>query len=151
MPKFRQGVAVIRKIYTTPEDYQSLYAGSLYADATDYEAFKWLKDNTDKNCIFAIDSFTNSLGGDAHMMAGMFSERFVWNEEKYIPDANEGARRNLIVQSLQTDADTAAEQMKSEGVEYFVSQVSTDKTEPGALTDKLTEVFRNEHYIIYKL
>lgn len=145
IPKIQEGIAVIRGKYTQ-EDY-----GSYYADSTEYEMFRWLKNNTDKNCVFAIDSFVDAHGKDCHMIAGVFSERYVWNEEKYVPDLEEASRRNSIVQSLQNDAENALQQMKNEGVSYLVYQLSINKVELGDLSSKLTEVFRNEHYIIYKL
>ncbi|MCI9077645.1 MAG: hypothetical protein HFH68_01805 [Lachnospiraceae bacterium] len=145
IPKVREGIAVIQNRYTQ-EDYKAYYA-----DSTSYEAFAWLKNNTDKNCVFAMDSFVDLHGKDCHMIAGIFSERYVWNEEKYVPDLDEAARRNSVVHALQTDTENALQQMRNEGVSYLVSQVSVDKVELGELTDNLNEVFRNEYYIIYGL
>ena len=142
--KVRDGVSIIRGKYTY-ENYEYPYV-----DSTDYEAFVWLRDNTSEKAVFAIDTFMNAYEQEVPMMAGVFSERYVWNEQKYVRE-EEAERRASIVSGLYADIDGTIGLMKEEGVEYLVMRVADGKTEYGSLTDSLTEVFRNSHYIIYQL
>ena len=142
--KFASGLNVIRgKI-----DYDG-YA-MVYVDTEDYEAFEWLKNNTAEESIFAIDTHLDAYGRDNYMMACIFSQRYLWNETKYSPQA-EAERRDKIVDELSADIEGSIQSMKSEGVEYLLMQANDEKTEYGSKTDLLTEVFRNSHYVIYKL
>ncbi len=124
--------------------------GSYYCDVVDYEAYEWLKNNTDEDCIFAIDGHLDVYGINNSMMAGIFSQRYLWNEVKYSPQ-EEAERRDGIVGSLSSDLENTILMMKDEGVDYLLMQVYDGKVEYGSKTDMVTEVFRNSHYIIYKL
>ena len=81
----------------------------------------------------------------------LINDLIIWNEEKYIPDIEEGKRRSEIVSELRADTEKAIVLMKGEGVDYLMCRVLAEKQEYGELTDSLTEVFRNSHYIIYEL
>ncbi len=145
LPKIREGVAVIRNKYQE-SDY-----GDYFADGVDYEAFSWLRYNTPEDAIIATNSHKTIHGKDNSMIIGVFSQRYIWNEEKYIVDKNEASRRNGIVDHLNTDIELTIEALKKENVTYILFLITGDKAELGKQTQNLTEVFRNEHYIIYKL
>ncbi len=143
-----EGVAVVKDKYLAEYYINRRYR---YADSVDWEAFTWLKDNTEEDSIIAVDSFVNAIGSDNVLIAGVFSERYIWNEYTYVSDAEEASRRNSIIDAMKTDINGSLETMENEGVEYIVSQVVDDKTEYGTITNKISEVFRNKHYIIYRI
>lgn len=145
MAKFREGVAVVRDTYT-PEDY-----GAYYADSLDYDAFDWLKKNTPEDALIATDSHTDIYGRDNSMIMGMFSQRFIWNEYKYVPNADEATRRNEIVTAAMSNPDEYVFLMKEDGVDYLVYQIADGKAEYAAQCSLLSEVFRNNHYVVYKV
>lgn len=147
LPKFRDGFATIRhKLAAT--DY-TLHSFS-YIDQEDWKIFAWLKENTPEMAVFAMDSFENILGKEAPMVAGVFSQRYVWNEQKYVRTAEKEAR-NKVMEGLETDLEGTIRTLKQNGVSYLLSRVKEGKEELGNRTDLLREEFRNEHYVIYSL
>ncbi|WP_295916206.1 hypothetical protein [uncultured Anaerovibrio sp.] len=145
MAKVDEGLAVVTNSYPVGANRE------LYADPLDYEAFEWLKNNTDINSLVATDSFTDIYGRKNNMLMGVFSKRYIWNEKKYVPDANEAARRNELVTGIRKSPDEYIGMLKDEGVDYFVYQCFDGKAEYASSSRLLTEVFRNDHYIIYKI
>ncbi len=147
LPKFREGFAAIRGKLTA-EDYVQTYWP--YVDREDWEAFDWLKENTPELTVFAVDSFENAYGAEMPMLAGVFSQRYVWNEQKYVRTAEKEAR-NKVMEGLETDPEETIRTLKQNGVSYLLSRVKEGKEEPGSRTNLLREEFRNGHYIIYSL
>lgn len=145
MKKFQEGVAVARDTYE-PKDYRDYYA-----DGIDFEAFDWIKNNTAKDALIVTDSHTDIYGRSNSMIMGMFSQRFIWNEMKYVPDADEAKRRNNIVNATMSSPDKYLNIMREEGVDYFVYQLVPGKANYVSQCNMLSEVFRNSHYVIYKL
>ena len=147
IPKFREGFATIRSKLTAADYSMDFW---FYADREDYEAFVWLKENTPEMTVFAMDSFENAYGAETPMMAGVFSGRYVWNEQKYVRLA-EAEARNRIMDGLDADPEGTLQTLRENGVSYLLSRVKEGKEEYGSRTDLLREEFRNGHYIIYRL
>ena len=125
---------------------------TLFADNEDYEAFSWLRDHTGIDDVVAVDSFVESHGRDNSMLAGVFSERYIWNESKYSDFPDESARRNKIVDLLAMNPEESIRQMSAENVSYILHAKEETEAE-GCLdeTDCLINVFQNNHYVIYKI
>lgn len=143
--KFREGMCIVRDRYEET-DY-SLY----YTSPMDYEAFEWLRDNSDNDSVFAIDSYVDQLGRPNYMTAAVFSERFAWNTGKYAPDEEKDAERLEVLLQLWNDPDGVIDQLREEGVDYLLIQVRDGKPDLALLSGGVEEVFRNPNYIIYEL
>ncbi len=141
-----------KRIDSSEEAHYRERVYTLFADNEDYEAFRWLRDHTDINDVVAVDSFVESHGRDNSLLAGIFSERYIWNESKYSDLPDESARRNTIVDLLTTNPEESIKQMRAENVSYILHAI--EKTEAEGVLDKigsLINVFQNKHYIIYKI
>ena len=124
---------------------------SCYADASDYDAFIWLRDHTAYDDVVATDSFLEAHGLSNNLLAGVFSERYIWNEIKYAEPKEESLRRNEIVNLLGITPNAAVNQLAEEGVEYLLhSNVNGSALHLDGL-DRLTVVFENSHYTIYHI
>ena len=125
---------------------------TLYADKQDYEAFCWLRDYTGINDVVAVDSFVESHERDNSMLAGVFSERYIWNESKYSDFPDESARRNTIVDLLATNPEESIRQMRAENFSYILHMKEELETHCCLdETDSVIRVFQNRHYAIYKI
>ncbi len=157
VPFIRAGLQTMNTAATSVKLQETdKYVGSaekrLFADEIDYEAFTWLKDHTELEDAVACDSFTDFYGNDNSMLAGIISERYIWNEKQYTNNAEESERRNEVVDSIKTDFDLSISQMKGEGVKYFLhSTVREDFDSVLIQSDSFSEVFRNAHYVIYRI
>ncbi len=151
-PKFREGILRIRQSmdYSTAEYTKGPYC---FMDSIDYEAFVWLRDHIGIPDIIAVDSFKNRYGNNNSLLAGIFSERYVWNEIKYTDNVKESNRRNAVVEKLKTDTESAADKLLDEGVKYLLHQVTDDEEQEKklGLSNLFTEIFRNEHYAVYEI
>lgn len=124
--------------------------GYPYLDLTseDLEAYSWIKENTNSNAILAIDTFyIEESGRLQNMVAGVFAERFVWNDGKYSSNVQEVERRKSIVERFKSGDETARKEMKEEGVQYFLQTLEND---PSSEYD-LNCIFENENFKIYEL
>ena len=149
MDKVREGIAVIRDTYTEDDHFEKPYT-AYYADNTDYETFEWIKNNTETDAVIAIDRIQDGYGNDNPMLAGIFSERHIWNEKKYVGDMTESDRRNSIVTELNKNPETTLSLMKSEGVDYLICHF--DAVPPGVQnSDQIEKVFNNTRYVVFRL
>ena len=142
----------VEKMNSLDIDYNKNLFYRYYADEIDYEAYCWLRDHTPTDSIIAVDSFEDFNGQDNSMLAGIFSERYIWNEVKYAEPAEESGRRNEIVNQLPTNPLRALELMSTEAVHYLLHQ--TSKGQKDDVLDDIelvTELYRNEHYVIYRI
>lgn len=142
--KTREGLNRIRNKYSISEQ------AGYFADADDYEAYLWLRNNTDINAIVATDSFVGRHGKDISMSAGVFSERYIWNEVKYAFYPEESARRNEIVNKLNSNPVEAIQELKTENVNYLLLTVKDNTLEYEALSET-KKVFENNNFIIYEI
>ena len=145
IPKVREGVSVVRNRLTYAD-----YGYPYYYDTEDYEAFIWLRDHSPEDAVFAMDTFVTGYGVEVPMLAGVFAERYVYNEQKYVFE-EEAQRRANIVAGLAADPVNASAVLASEGVTYLASRIQEGKTEYGMVADNIHEVYRNSRYIIYEL
>ena len=97
-----------------------------------------------------MDTFVTGYGVEVPMLAGVFAERYVYNEQKYVFE-EEAQRRANIVAGLAADPVNASAVLASEGVTYLASRIQEGKTEYGMVADNIHEVYRNSRYIIYEL
>ncbi len=145
IPKIREGIRTVSD-RSVADDYPMYYL-----DGYDYEAFMWMRDNTDEDAVFAIDSYVDAYRRPNFMVASVFSQRVAWNTGKYTSDVDEDAARLPVVLSVWTDADEAVTQMREAGVDYLLVRVDEDKHDLTEDTDMLEVVFSNPSYIIYEL
>ena len=86
------------------------------------------------------------------MLAGVFSERYIWNESKYSDFPDESARRNTIVDLLATNPEESIRQMRAENVSYILHMKEELETHCCLdETDSVIRAFQNRHYAIYKI
>lgn len=131
------------------EDYIG-YDQEYYVTNSDFEAYDWIKNNTDKDTIVAIDYMIGEDNHSKRMVAGVFSERYIWNDGKYSADEVEVQRRNTIIQDFINGSQDAAEELRRSGVNCFVQDLKMNpnfdlKEEYGQL------VFENKSFKIYYL
>ncbi|SFT33582.1 hypothetical protein SAMN02910301_0433 [Lachnospiraceae bacterium XBD2001] len=142
--KSSEGIACIRGKQT-----QNSYTTDHYMDELDYDTCLWIRDNTDSGAVIAIDSWEGSYGLNREMMAGVFSERFVFNEMKYTWNSEEAFRRNSLVQEFFLSQNTG-NALIDEGVDYVIRTNEITKCNFGtALKDKI--VYSNSRYTVYRL
>lgn len=133
-----------RDNYTDEYSYSS--AGSYYITSDYVEVYEWVKNNTEENSVIAVPSYM----GD--MKAGVFSERFVWNDGTYcdywIDEVN---RRNNIINMLDNSEtyDEGIELLKKEGVSYYLDDISV--SEDSVLSKKLDKIYSNKVMAVYKV
>ena len=152
----RSGLQTMRDSYSYEKTGKSShYAGGiykrLYIDEIDFEAFTWLKDHSGLNEVVATDSFTDFYGHDNSMLAGIFSERYIWNEIKYSGNAEESERRNSIVDMVKSAPEHALEELLAEGVSFLLHSTAVKMDEGFNHLEGIEEVFHNDHYVIYRL
>ncbi len=152
IPRLQEGISRVTHgmDYSTTEYTDGPYC---FMDGIDYEAFRWVREHTGIHDIIATDSFKNRNGNNNSLLLGIFSERYVWNEIKYTDDKTESDRRNAVIEKLKTDTMTAVSELADEGVKYLLHQVTDDEMKERKLEDTnwLTELYRNEHYVIYEI
>ena len=115
-------------------------------DYIDYEALLWIKNNTRCEDVIAVNDPTK----ENYMAIGVFSQRYIWNEIKYVPDLEEAKRRNDIVDSIKKTPDSAIETMKKNGINYFLSRKQDTPNATNSNLPKTELVFENSHYTIYR-
>jgi len=140
LPKISEGIECINNNLGVG-DYRRCYV-----DKTDYDAFLWLYNNTDEDVIVAMDSFYDSLGRPSYLTAGVFSERYIWNEQYYAYSIDEAYRRNGIFEKIRNNPEETINNLIDEGVDYLMLNVENTNVE-----DDNKMVYSNEKYIIYKL
>ena len=176
-PKFREGLAVINHRYTH-DDYKYNIYSTIYTDDVDYEMYKWIKDNTEEDSVIIVNNFGNVYQDYTPMAAGVFSERYIWNELKYndiaeaerrtkfveqlwmnfqkwnelkYKDIAEAEERNIILEQLSIDFQKSIESLKNENVDYLLVSNSGVWMDWLASKKELRLVFQNEHHILYKI
>ncbi len=141
--KVKEGILCVNQALE-PEFYSKYYVSR-----NDYEAYEWIKENTKEDVVVAVDYFYDKEGRPQEMAAGVFSERFVWNDGKYSNDS-EVKRRRQVVEDLVTGDAEALRTMEEEGVSYFMQTLSVNpdfhmEPEGGEC------VFENKSFRVYKL
>lgn len=144
-PKFVDGINIERNLYSVDE--YTCYS----IDAEEYEVCEWLRDNTDEDCLIALDSHVNIAGKENSMIVGVFTERYIWNEEKYLPDIIEGERRSDIMQQIWCDPNRTIQILRDEGVDYVLVMIGDNKPDLCSMVSDVNEVYRNLHYVVYSI
>ncbi len=142
-PKVEEGILCVSR--ALDQTFYSKY----YVSLDDYEAYEWIKENTKEDAIVAVDCFYDKEGRPQEMTAGVFSERFVWNDGKY-SNSSEVKRRRQVVEELITGDAEALRTMEEEGVSYFMQTLSVNpdfhmEPEDGEC------VFENQSFRVYGL
>ncbi|NBI70652.1 hypothetical protein D3Z50_06195 [Clostridiaceae bacterium] len=121
-----------------------------YAAKADYEAYEWIKNHTDKEAIIAVDYLFDTNSQTQQMVAGVFSERYIWNDGKYSVNASEIERRKGIIERLLNGDDSAVIELKENGVTYFMQNLAVN---PSFILEKEsgTCVYENSSFRVYKL
>ena len=115
----------------------------------EYEAYKWLSDHSETNAIVAVDTF-NSHGFDSRMTAGVFTERYIWNDGKYSSEIDELERRNDIVNRIMNGDYKALYALKDEGVDFFVDIIDEKQIDSINASIDLECVYKNQQVVIYE-
>ena len=149
MDKVREGIAIVRDTYTRDDHINKSYT-VYYADSADYEVFEWIKNNTETDAVIAVYGFQDEYGNDNTMLAGVFSERYIWNEKKYVPNKAESDRRNSIMAELKVNPKKVISIMNSEGVNYIICHADS-ATDGFQNSDQIEKVFDNTRYIVFRL
>lgn len=142
--KARQGVLCINN------QNVNLNYNAYYVTNTDYNAYLWLKNNTKDGDIIAIDYLFDINNQTQQMAAGVFSERYIWNDGKYAANILESERRTDVMERFLDDDPDAFNELRKSGVTYFMQNmiVNPDFTLENEFG---TEVFENESFRIYHL
>lgn len=142
--KARQGVLCINN------QSVNLNYNAYYVSNTDYNAYLWLKNNTKDEDIIVIDSIFNINGQTQQMAAGVFSERYIWNDGKYAANISEFERRKDVMRKFLDDDQDAFKELRNNGVTYFMQNLAVNPD--FKLKDEFgTEVFENESFRVYLL
>lgn len=121
-----------------------------YITQLDFDAYKWIENNTDKDDIIAIDSLVNADNQTQHMVAGVFSQRYIWNDGKYSANVGEAERRNSIVQEFMKGDRKSYEALCRDGVKYFLQTLEVNPHYN--LNPEYGEViYENERFRVYIL
>ncbi len=142
--KSRQGLLCIRN-QQEAADF-SIY----YATNADYEAYEWIKNHTDKEAIIAADYLFDANNQTQQMVAGVFSERYIWNDGKYSVNTPEIERRKGIIERLLNGDGSAARELKENGVTYFMQNLLVNP-DFNLEEEYGTCVFENPGFRVYKL
>lgn len=123
----------------------------MYCNNMQYDTYCWIRDNTDKDSIIAIDNFgTADDFNNQRILAGVLSERYVWNEDSWIFYTEEAVRRNGIINSINILDDESVRRLQSEGVEYYLQNKQYFTEEINA-SDSVNIVFDNGGYRVYQI
>lgn len=143
-PRARQGI--LCKNNQLDKSNHQIY----YATRTDLEAYEWLKNNTKEDDIIAIDSIFDSNGQTLEMVAGVFSERYIWNDGKYSANKEEVKRRKDIIERLLSGEFKAAKELTQNGVDFFLQNLQVN---PSFYLDDAYGVciYENSNFRVYKL
>lgn len=137
-----QGITSIRHRFTEEDfNYYSV-------DSTDEDMYEWIKNNTPEDSILAIDKLWEEDKMHLLLTAGVFSERYIWNEIKYSPK-DESDRRNEIVAELESHPTEAAEKLKEEGVNYLLCMKS--RKNDSILEEHYKMIYENSKYVFYSI
>ena len=143
VPMSERGITCIK-------DENTEIIGYPYIDLTseDLEAYSWIRDNTNEDDILAVDTFYITESGRLqNMIAGVFTERFVWNDGKYSNNVKELGRRQAIVERAVSGDEAAINEMQKNGVRFFLQTLG----EYPDMEYPLQCVFQNESFKIYIL
>lgn len=119
LPKAREGILCVNRMLDR-DDYSRYYVSY-----SDYEAYEWIRENTEEQAVIAVDCFQDVKKQPQEMAAGVFSERFIWNDGMY-SKSEEVLRRKKVVKKFLARDKKALQMMKEEGVAYFVQTLSVN-------------------------
>lgn len=143
LPKAKEGVMCVNQML------DKAFYSKYYVSGSDYEAYRWIRENTEEDAIVAVDYFYDEDEQPQEMAAGVFSERFVWNDGKYSKSKEVLSRRRVVEKFLEGSTQ-ALQVMKKEGVVYFIQTLSVNPDFYMSLDD-MECVFQNERFRVYKL
>lgn len=118
---------------------------------SDFEAYRWIREHTDPRALIVLDCFVDTKLREQGMAAGVFSERYIWNDGTYAGNRKEvERRRDLVVEFFMLDNKAALEELKSAGVSYFIQ---TRTVWPDIVIDPRDAecVFTNDRIRVYEL
>lgn len=127
------------------DEYKYSYAGSFYITEDFMEVYDWIKENTEEDCVIAAH------GGRGNLLAGVFTQRFIWNDGTYCIWTDEVDRRNEIISMLDNRStyDEGIEELRRSGVTYYLEGI-----QPGVVSlsdERLEKVFSNNIMAVYRI
>lgn len=149
IPKYRERIEVGLNASSGARVFWSV--SGMYCNDAQWEAYFWLRENTGENQIMAIDNFgTVEEYNNQRNIAGVMSERYIWNDNHNVFWGAEAERRNRILESIDVLDDDSAKMLQNENVDYYLQnkQYSAENIDNSTL---IKVVFDNESYRIYQV
>ena len=121
-----------------------------YMTYQQYLAYLWVRDNTRDDSIIVLDNFgTQEEYNSQIKVAGVFSERYVYNEYSVFVK-QECERRKKIIQNIDRLDDIASDVLHAANVKYYLQNkaYSTDNLDE---SENVELVYDNEAFHVYRI